>query len=103
MNNTTKKIQTVFTSEQITIHAVQGEKPGEIELLWQPVNDARSYVIQINNVLNSELTWKHIDIVTRTRYTASGLKSKKQYCFRVAAVTSTGQQEWSNPAAQRTS
>lgn len=103
MNNTVKKIHRALKDEHITMHAASGEKPGEIELLWQPVNDARSYVVQINHFTNSILTWKHSDIVTRTRYTATGLRSNKLYSFRVAAVTSKGQQGWSKPVKQKAS
>ena len=89
--------------KNVTLHSASGNNKGEIELLWQPVNDARSYIVQINHSTNTLSTWKHADIVTRTRFTASGLKSGKQYNFRIAPITSTGQQEWSDPVSQKAS
>lgn len=102
MNMTDNKIQRSIKSS-FTLHAASGDKKGEIELLWQPVYDARAYIVQINHSNNTTSTWKHADIITRTRYTASGLKSGKQYNFRIAPITSNGQQEWSEPVAQKAS
>lgn len=88
---------------RITLHAVPGIGAGEIELLWQPLQNSPSYIVQVNLFIRSNRTWKHADIVTRTRYTASGLKSGKKYSFRVAPVTKNGQQEWSLPVTEKAS
>ncbi|NOS85596.1 MAG: fibronectin type III domain-containing protein [Ignavibacteria bacterium] len=88
-------MQKVLTEPQITLHAASGDKPGEIELLWQPMRNSPSYIVQVNLFAGSNRTWKHADIVSKTRYTATGLKSGKRYSFRVAPVTKNGQQEWS--------
>ncbi|MBE2219652.1 MAG: fibronectin type III domain-containing protein [Ignavibacteria bacterium] len=102
---TEEKIQRINNSIKIDciLLAASGDKIGEIELLWQPVNEARSYIVQINSISGSEKTWKHSDIVTRTRYTATGLKSGKMYYFRIAPITANGQQEWSEPVVQKAS
>ncbi|HAX49012.1 MAG TPA: fibronectin type III domain-containing protein [Ignavibacteria bacterium] len=88
---------------RITLHAAPGLNSGEIELLWQPLENSPSYIIQVNLFTRSDRTWKHADIVSRTRYTAAGLKSGKKYSFRVAPVTQGGQQEWSMPVIEKAS
>jgi len=93
-NNTTQGTM------QVVLHAAPGQNPGEIELLWQPLKDTSSYIVQVNMFIRSENTWKHTDIVSRTRYTATGLKSGKKYSFRVAPVTTSGRQEWSLPVTE---
>ena len=86
---------------KITLHAVPGIGAGEIELLWQPMRNSPSYIVQVNLFAGSNRTWKHADIVSKTRYTATGLKSGKRYSFRVAPVTKNGQQEWSIPVTEK--
>ncbi len=105
MNMTENKNQRVNNRTKIDciLHAASGDNIGEIELLWQPVNEARSYIVQINSFSGSDRTWKHSDIVTRTRYTATGLKSGKMYNFRIAPITANGQQEWSESVVQKAS
>jgi len=92
-----------FKKKEIVLHAAPGLNSGEIELLWQPLADSPSYIVQVNMFTGSDRTWKHADIVTRTRYTAAGLKSGKKYSFRVAPVTQAGQQEWSMPVIEKAS
>lgn len=85
------------------LHAVSGDNEGEIDLIWQPVKNAASYVIQVSQFQNNKISkdkWKHADIVTRSKYTIAGLKSGKQYKFRIAAITSIGQHSWSDPVSQ---
>ncbi len=101
MNTTTKQLHTILKDGNITLHAASGDKQGEIELLWQPVKNARSYVLQISHGISEKKNWKHIDIVTRSRYTAAGLKSGRYYSFRIAPITDNGQQEWSEFTTQK--
>lgn len=101
MNTTTKNSQRVSKESQISLHAASGDKPGEIELLWQPVKNARSYVLQISYGISEKKNWKHADIVTRSKYTAAGLKSGRYYSFRIAPITENGQQEWSEFVTQK--
>ena len=92
-----------FKKREIVLHAAPGLNSGEIELLWQPLENSPSYIVQVNLFTGSDRTWKHADIVSRTRYTAAGLKSGKKYSFRVAPVTQNGQQEWSIPVIEKAS
>ena len=101
MNTTTKQLRRIQKEEHILLHAASGDKQGEIELLWQPVKNARSYVLQISHGISEKKNWKHADIVTRSRYTAEGLKSGKYYSFRIAPITESGQKEWSKFVSQK--
>ncbi len=94
---------TFTTGKEITLHAAPGQNTGEIELLWKPLKDASAYIVQVNLPGRPDHVWKHADIVSRTRYTAAGLKSGKKYSFRIAAVTATGQEGWSTPATETAS
>jgi hypothetical protein len=103
MNTTIKNSQIVSAEPEISLHAASGDKPGEIELLWQPVKNAKSYVIQISQGNSEKKNWKHADIVTRSKYTAAGLKSGRYYSFRIAPITENGQQDWSEFVTQKAS
>jgi len=84
----------------ISLTATVGDHDGEIDLSWDTVRGARSYVIQQSPDPPSEPTWIHSDISTRSRATVEGLTSGTRYWFRVAAVTASGQSPWSNPVAK---
>lgn len=84
------------------LHAVPGDNSGEVDLIWQPVKEAGSYIVQVSASPVNEKSWKHADIVTRSKYTITGLKCGRKYNFRIAAITSKGQQCWSEPVSQTT-
>jgi len=79
------------------IAAAAGYLDGEINLQWEPVRGAECYIIQ----LYSCRKWKEIDIVTRAVYTVTGLRSGKEYSFRVAAVGSKGKGKWSGTVIKK--
>ncbi|MDQ3022752.1 MAG: fibronectin type III domain-containing protein [Bacteroidota bacterium] len=74
--------------------ASEGDMKGEIDLQWDPVTDARFYMIQLS-VYSCNLNWVQFDIISRSSYTISGLRSGKRYCFRVCAVNKGGKGPWS--------
>lgn len=78
------------------LSATIGDTPGEIDLQWDAVRDARSYIVQFCLITNSakEEDWKHIDIVTESCCTVSGLKKGKIAGFRVALISDNGQSKW---------
>lgn len=81
------------------LHASKGDMKGEIDLVWNPVDGAASYVIQVNG--KSE--WKHADIVTKSHCTITGLRSNHSYKFRAAPLSGSNQAEWSNIATEKAS
>ncbi len=79
----------------ITLSAVSGDIEGEIILLWEPVAGAKTYMIQKSKGTKIPVRWKQEDVVAKSFYTASKLKSNVKYWFKVAAVGSGGQGFWS--------
>lgn len=84
------------------LYASKGDLQGEVELVWNPVPNATSYVIQSSKVNGSDV-WKQVDIVTRSHCTVTGLKSNHMYKFRAAAVTGSMQNQWSGTAEEKAS
>ncbi len=78
--------------------ATVGDHDGEIDLSWDTVRGARSYVVERSPDPPTESSWTHAAVSTRSQTTIEHLTSGTRYWFRVAAVTATGQSGWSNPA-----
>ncbi len=88
-------------TKKITVFATEGDRKGEIDLIWQPVPGAASYMIQVRTGKSLESRWKEIDIVSRSRYTSAGLKSRTTYSFRIAPLGTKGITIWSEPVIQK--
>ena len=80
-----------------TLYATVGDQQGEIDLQWDAVNAALSYVIQFRVYETKKIIWKHLDIVNGSEYTVTGLKPQRDYAFRIAVVNKEGQGGWSKP------
>ena len=75
-----------------------GDRDGEIDLSWDPVSGAKSYVIEKSLDPATGTSWSHAGVSTRSSYTAAGLTSGTRYWFRVAGINNNGQSGWSDPA-----
>lgn len=75
-----------------------GDHDGEIDLSWDPVSGAKSYVIEKSLDPATPTSWSHAAVSTRSNFTANALTSGTRYWFRVAAVNNNGQSGWSDPA-----
>ena len=76
------------------LSAAKGTSKGEINLQWDSVENAVSYVIEIANSNHSkDIKWKVLDIISESRYTVRNLRSKKNYFFRVSYVNGNGQSD----------
>ena len=75
-----------------------GDHDGEIDLSWDTVSGAKSYVIDQSSDSGTPANWTHAGVSTRSFYTAKSLTSGTRYWFRVAAVNQNGQSGWSDPA-----
>ena len=82
------------------LSAAAGDHEGEINLTWKKVENSRSYIIQISLDPPSADSWGHAETVTIANKTIQNLTSGKKYWFRVAAIGSTGQSGWSEPATR---
>jgi hypothetical protein len=85
-----------------SIYATNGDEKGEIDLQWEAVETAHSYVIQCCAAETKRNIWKHIDIINGSRYTVTGLKPDRSYAFRIASVSKNGQSPWSKPIIKKT-
>jgi hypothetical protein len=83
-----------------SLTATAGDHDGEIELSWDAVRGARSYVVERSPDPPAESTWTHAAVSTRSSATIEGLTSGTRYWFRVAAVVPAGPSPWSNLAAK---
>jgi hypothetical protein len=80
--------------------ATAGDKEGEIDLSWDRVRGARSYVVEQCPDPISASNWKNAAIPTKSSVSISGLTSGTKYWFRVAGIGATGQGPWSDPATK---
>jgi hypothetical protein len=77
-----------------------GDHDGEIDLSWDTVSGAKSYVIDKSGDPVTPTSWSHAGVSTQSNFTAAGLISGGRYWFRVAAVNNNGQSGWSDPATK---
>jgi hypothetical protein len=94
-------IRRTSLSPPLSLSATSGDTNGEIDLIWEPVSGANTYVIQKGNDSNRPVRWMHEDIVAKSSCTVTKLKSGRVYWFRVAAVGVGGQGTWSEPVRKR--
>ena len=84
----------------IALSATEGDHEGEIDLSWDTVKGAKSYVIERSPDPPTATSWVHEAVSSKSSATVSGLVSGTRYWFRVAAVMSSGQSGWSDPATK---
>jgi hypothetical protein len=80
--------------------ATAGDHDGEIDLSWDTVAGAKSYVIEKSPDPPTPTSWAHAGVSTKSKMTISGLTSGTRSWFRVAAVGPSGQSGWSDPATK---
>ena len=92
------------TADEINVPAnfniSASDHDGELDLQWDTVRNARSYIVERSADPPGATTWTQAAIVTRSRATIMGLTSGTKYWFRVAALGPAGQSGWSNPATK---
>jgi hypothetical protein len=82
-----------------TLTATTGDHEAEIELSWDAVRGARSYVVERSTDPQAG-PWTQVGITPRSSLILEGLDSGTRYYFRVAAITLNGQSPWSNHAVK---
>lgn len=78
--------------------ATAGDKEGEIDLVWDAVRGAKSYVLQLSE--ETATAWKHAGVSVKSMFTVEDLTQGKKYWFRAAAVGTAGQGAWSDLAVK---
>jgi len=82
------------------LYATCGNKDGEIDLDWEPVHGANSYVIYMTTDPNVPDSWALKATATESFAVILGLTSGGKYWFRVAGIGAAGQGPFSDPAAK---
>lgn len=77
-----------------------GDNDGEVDLDWDSVRGAKSYVMEKSPDPITATSWQQASLVTKSKGTVSGLTSGTKYWFRVAAIGTSGQSPWSGPATK---
>jgi hypothetical protein len=80
--------------------ATDGDHDGEIDLSWDRVEGAKSYVNEKSPDPPTLTSWTHAGVSRKSKMTISGLTSGTRNWFRVAAVGPSGQSGWSDPATK---
>lgn len=87
-------------SAPANLSPTEGDHEAEIDLSWNRVKGARSYIIQHSADPPTDTSWTQIQVVTTSSATISGLTRGAKHWFRVAAVGPNGQSGWSDPATK---
>ena len=80
--------------------ATAGDHDGQIDLQWDKVRGARSYVVEQSPDPPTATSWTNSTTVVNTEAAITGLTAGQKYWFRVAAIGPKGQSGWSDPATK---
>ena len=80
--------------------ATAGQHDGEIDLSWEKVVKAKSYLIEKSPDPPTPTSLAHAGVATKSSFTLNGLASNTRFWFRVATVGALGQSGWSDPATR---
>jgi hypothetical protein len=83
-----------------SLSAATGNHDGEINLSWDKVANAKSYLIEKSPDPLTDEGWAHAGVATKASTTINGLTRHTKFWFRVAAVGARGQSGWSDPATR---
>ncbi|MEO8514173.1 MAG: fibronectin type III domain-containing protein [Ignavibacteria bacterium] len=89
----------IIPAKPESLSATIGELAGEIDLNWDAVKDARSYVVEVSK--NRKDCWQQVDIVPVSKYTVSRLKGNSTYRFRIAVSDGNRQGPWSEVVTKK--
>jgi hypothetical protein len=87
-------------AQPAALSATAGDFDGTMDLSWDPVVGATSYVIEASPDPPTATSWGHHGVSTKSTFTVPGLTSGTRLWFRVAAVNPNGQGPWSDPATK---
>ena len=82
------------------LSAAEGDHDGEIDLNWDKVKNAKSYVVERSIDPPTATSWNYETVSSKSSTTIIGLTSGTRYWFRIAAVLAAGQTGWSDPSTK---
>ena len=82
------------------VSASEGDHDGEIDLHWNRVKGAKSYVVQYTTTPTNNASWVNGPVATKSKATVTGLNSATKYFLRVAGIGAAGQGAFSELASQ---
>jgi hypothetical protein len=82
------------------LSATIGDLEGHLDLSWDKVRGAKSYVIQACADPINPANWAHKSVSTASSHTVNGMLAGTKWWFRVAAVGAAGQGPWSDVACK---
>jgi hypothetical protein len=84
----------------LELSATSGDKPGEIDLAWDPVREADGYEIEFSRESTAPVTWHASAATSQSKTTLTELASGLRLWFRVRAVSTKGVGPWSDPVTK---
>ena len=84
------------------LRATMGDQSGEIDLQWDAIYGASSYVIECREY-SPPTGWSQVKFLNQSKFTVTGLTSGKTYAFRVRALGPKGEGPWSDEAVKMAS
>lgn len=78
------------------LSVTRGDDEGEMDLQWEPVPNARTYVVEMRIHATPENAWTQAELPTKSRTSLNGLTPGQRYEFRVRAVGAAGMSGWSD-------
>ena len=82
-----------------TMYVTRGDGAGEVNITWDSLDDADTYVVEYSTPGRN--AWRLADITSESSYTLKGLKLRRTYIFRVAAVNSSKKRPWCTPVKKK--
>lgn len=82
-----------------SLSATIGDLSGEIDLQWDSVEGASSYIIELSK--GNQKHWLQADIVSASKYTLAELRANVIYRFRIAALNGRRQGPWSEVVSKK--
>ena len=91
---------TTAPTPPVSITVIDGDEEGEIDIQWDKVKGAKSYIIERSADPPTATSWGNATAAIKSSVSIKGLTPGTRYWFRVAAVLSSGQSGWSDPATK---
>lgn len=82
------------------LRATMSIMSGVIDTKWEPVEGAKSYILEFRTQGVTFGPWTQVKILTKTKFAVPGLTPGAEYGFRVRAVGSSGEGPWSDVAVK---